>query len=219
MAKRKKSSKPLAKTSAARPGQFPQRAPAGGVRRRGVRYLLAGGALAAVLVALVVVAMQRANSGGTASGGNTPTQASGQSAASGRIPRFSLMDINGSSVTVPAGRPGVLIFTASYCTPCISQAPGLVSLKRKLGRKFDMLTFSIDPGDSNAAMRRSFGPIVGFTPGYHLAWDRSGTLATTFQITSLGTEIVYDASGRQVFRGVLSPVGEIAAALRKAGAG
>lgn len=214
MAKRRSRAKRPAETSTPRAAQSPRRA--GGGRRRSLPWLV-GGSLATVLVVLVVVAMQRADGGGSAGAANTPAQASAGSVASGGIPGFSLIDINGSSVTVPAGRPGVLVFTASYCTPCITQAPGLVSLKRKLGRKFDMLTFSIDPGDSNEAMRRAFGPVVGNTPGYHLGWDRGGTLATTFRITALGTEIVYDARGREVFRGVLSPVDEIAEALRKAG--
>lgn len=174
---------------------------------------IVGAALAAVIAIAVVVATQR--SSGEA--GSKPA-ARGSDAAAATIPRFTVVDVRGRRLTRPGGKPGLLIFTASYCKPCIAQAPGVVRLKRRLGARAEMLTVSIDPRDSATAMARAFGPIGGGTPGYEIAVDRAGTLAPAFGVTSLGTELVYDRRGRQVWRGVLSDVSEIAAALRRAGA-
>lgn len=73
---------------------------------------------------------------------------------------------------------------------------------------------SIDPGDSSSALRDAFKPAIGNARNYPLAVDQSGQLAPAFGVTATGTEIVYDRAGREVWRGVSSPVSEIGAALR-----
>jgi len=119
----------------------------------------------------------------------------------------------------PTGRkPGVLVFTASNCSPCIVQARSLLAEMRKVGSRAEILTVSIDPGDSSSALRDAFKPAIGNARNYPLAVDHSGQLAPAFGVTATGTEIVYDRAGREVWRGVSSPVSEIGAALRKAGA-
>jgi len=119
----------------------------------------------------------------------------------------------------PSGRrPGVLVFTASNCSPCIVQARSLLAEMRKVGSRAEILTVSIDPGDSSSALRDAFKPAIGNARNYPLAVDQSGQLAPAFGVTATGTEIVYDRAGREVWRGVSSPVSEIGAALRKAGA-
>lgn len=188
-------------------------------RRRVVRWSIAGAVLAG-LVALVVVATQRTPAVGTPLAQQTPGPASA-SDDGGRdaLRRFSLRDVEGRKVTRPSGRrPGVLVFTASYCTPCIAQAPSLVAEMRKFGSRAEVLTVSIDPGDSSAALRDAFKPVIGNPAGYPLAWDPTGQVGPAFGVTALGTEIVYDRAGREVWRGVSSPASEVGAALRKAGA-
>jgi len=193
--------------------------------RRALRWAIGGGVLA-VLAALVVVSTLSAPGGGTpvleqdsasqrtAGAGGDDGQSSGK-----RLRRFTLADVTGRKLTRPTGRkPGVLVFTASYCTPCIAQAPGLVAEMRKFGSRAEILTLSIDPGDSSAALRDAFKPAIGDARAYPLAWDPSGQLAPAFNVTALGTEVVYDRAGREVWRGVLSAPSEIAAALRRAGA-
>lgn len=180
-----------------------------------------GAIVVASLVALVVVATQRTSSTGTPlssqpAGGET---GDGAQASSKSARRFSLVDVDGRNVTRPTGRkPGVLVFTASYCSPCIEQAPSLVAEMRKFGSRAEILTLSIDPGDSSSALRDAFKPAIGNARDYPLAVDKSGQLAPAFGVQALGTEIVYDRAGREVWRGTLSPASEIAAALRKAGA-
>ncbi len=92
----------------------------------------------------------------------------------------------------------MLVFTASNCSPCIVQAPGLLAEMRKFGSRAEILTVSIDPGDSSSALRDAFKPAIGSARNYPLAVDRSGQLAPAFGVTATGTEIVYDRAGREV---------------------
>lgn len=207
------------RTSAERSGKGGSAAGARALSTRSrLWWVLGAGAVVVIFVVLVVVSAQRSSSQRAKASGTAVASSSAGASAAGTLPRFTMADVDGRTVTRPGGKPGLLIFTASYCTPCIEQAPGIVALKRRLGARVEILTFSIDPGDSAAAMRSAFGPIAGRTPGYVLGWDSSGRLAPAYGVSSLGTEVVYDRRGRQVWRGVLSDSSEIAAALRRAGA-
>lgn len=215
--KREQSAKAPTETTAAEPGERHG-------RRRTGRWAVSAAVLAA-LVTLVVVATQRAPAGGSplkqdaAQPNSTSATADDGHAPSKSLRRFSLADVDGRQVMRPSGRrPGVLVFTASNCPRCIVQAPSLLAEMRKFGSRAEILTVSIDPGDSSSALRDAFEPAIGNARNYPLAVDQSGQLAPTFGVTATGTEIVYDRAGREVWRGVSSPVSEIGAALRKAGA-
>lgn len=187
--------------------------------RRGPWRWGIGAVVVGSLVALVVLATQRASPTATPLGSPAANAPGADRERSSSLQRFSLADVNGRDVTRPSGRkPGVLVFTASYCTPCIAQAPSLVAELRKFGSRAEVLTVSIDPGDSSKALRDAFRPVIGSPRNYPLAWDPSGKIGPAFDVTALGTEIVYDRAGREVWRGVSSPAAEIGAALRKAGA-
>lgn len=188
--------------------------------RRGRWRWGTGAFVLASLVALVVLATQRASPTASPLASQPAANAPGADRErSSSLQRFSLADVNGREVTRPSGgKPGVLVFTASYCTPCIAQAPSLVAELRKFGSRAEVLTVSIDPGDSSKALRDAFRPVIGSPRNYPLAWDPSGKIGPAFDVTALGTEIVYDCAGREMWRGVSSPAAEIGAALRKAGA-
>lgn len=182
---------------------------------------LAIGAGAALLVTLALVAALGRGGGGAGSGASSPGASEASTGAiapatKGGLPRLSVTDVEGARVTVPGAKPGVLIFTASYCTPCIQLTPPLAEIVRTMDGRVDVLTLSVDPSDTSEAMQSAYAPVIGDTPGWRIATDPSGEAAPAFQITSLGTEIVYDEDGRQVFRGVLSDPAEIGDALRKA---
>jgi len=216
--KREQSAKAPTDTTAAEPGERHG-------RRRTGRWATSAAVLAA-LVTLVVVATQRAPAGGSpllkqdaTQQNSTSATADDTQASSKSLRRFSLADVDGRQVMRPTGRkPGVLVFTASNCSPCIVQARSLLAEMRKFGSRAEILTVSIDPGDSSSALRDAFKPAIGNARNYPLAVDQSGQLAPAFGVTATGTEIVYDRAGREVWRGVSSPVSEIGAALRKAGA-
>jgi peroxiredoxin len=128
---------------------------------------------------------------------------------------FTLTSLSGRSVSVPAGRPGVLFFSVSACSSCIPSARALSSLKSQLGERIDALMVDIDPGDSPQDLR-AWGRAVGHL-SYPLAIDATGQLALAYQVQELGTTVIYDAQGRIVSRSVDPGISALKQGLRRAG--
>lgn len=194
-----------------------ERAPAGQKtkRRRGWFAVLLTVAVLVPLVGLVALAANRP----AEPSGRSSADAEGATASTAgvqrRESRFVLTDIDGRRVTRPNGKPGAIFFVASSCTSCVAQAAALGDLKRKLGRRVEMLAVTIDPSDSPA----SFGDFraEAGNPPFPFGMDPTGVLAEEYGAYALGTTVVYDARGKRIFRGVDSSIDPIADALRKAG--
>lgn len=191
-------------------------------RRRLGRARLA--LLSAVVVLVPFLALVLLAGGRSSNVGGEPSAGEGGAGASAAAPgverrgsRFVLTDIDGRRVVRPNGKPGAIFFVASSCTSCVAQAAALGDLKRKLGARVEMLAVTIDPSDS-AASFADFRAQAG-NPPFPFGMDPNGVLAGEFEAYALGTTVVYDARGKQVFSGVDSPIGPIAEAFRKAGVG
>jgi len=73
----------------------------------------------------------------------------------------------------------------------------------------------MDPQDSPDFLRQRRDSVGD--PPYPFAIDTSGSLATQYQIQSLGTVVIYDARGRVVDRLIEPTLGELAGGFRRAG--
>jgi hypothetical protein len=174
------------------------------------RRLIAVGvvALAAVTLMLVVISAQRTTN--AAPGGADAAASSDAYAAPLR-----LTSIDGKPVSLPAGRPGMVMLSSSLCTTCFLSVRDMGKLKSRLGRRVDAAFVSVDPGDSAATLadrRDSIGD-----PPIPFAIDTSGTLAAQYQITTLGTVVIYDATGKIVERTVEPTLSDLQAAFRRVG--
>jgi hypothetical protein len=162
----------------------------------------------------VAVLLSTGRSAGPESGAPA-TGASGSDVADAVSP-VRLTSLEGARIALPAGKPGALFFSVSSCLSCVASARALGELRQRLGSGVDAVFISMDPGDPPAALaarRASIGD-----PPYPFAIDASGTLASRYRITALGTVIIYDAHGRIVERLVEPTRGELAAAFQAAGA-
>lgn len=158
--------------------------------------------LVGVAVVLVVVAMQRP----TASG---PTGGSGP-----RVEPMRLTSIDGERISLPAGRPGMVMFSTSGCTSCIPSAQDMADVVASARQPVDGLYLSMDPGDNAGALgdrRESIGD-----PPYPFAIDTSGAMAAQYEVTALGTVLVYDTTGKIVARFVDPGADELRTAVRRA---
>src|SRR5213593_2754476 len=124
-----------------------------GSRGRANAVILGGGAV--VVIALVVAAVIVLRPGATgAPAGAVGTSAAGPAvgtAVGDKAPDFRLVDLAGKAVSRDSlrGRPAVVWFTASYCTPC---QEGALALQRVLARvggndRVAVGMVYIDPGD------------------------------------------------------------------------
>ena len=199
-----------ARRATARPPQprAQARAPGGGLLTR--RRIIVVGIVAAAALALVLAAISTNRSTSAGPSGVAATQSTDTYAAPVR-----LTSIDGKQVSLPAGRPGMVMLSSSLCTTCFLTVRDMGKLKARSGERVDAAFISVDPGDSAATLgdrRDSIGD-----PPIPFAIDTSGTLASQYRITTLGTVVVYDAGGNIVQRSIEPTLSDLQAAFRRIG--
>lgn len=178
------------------------------------RWLTAAGGALVLFVGLLVLALAHSGPQKTATATAAPTISG--SASADRVPPVSLQSVDGTTVRLPAARPGALLFATAGCSSCAASAQALGKVKEGFGSKIDAAFISIDPNDPPSAVR-ALRSSVG-NPPYPFVIDSTGTLYRQYQVSALGTAIVYDAQGQIVARLIEPDSGQWEAALRKAGA-
>jgi AhpC/TSA family protein len=182
------------------------RAPEPARRRRLVG--LGIGTVVVLAVVLTIVASQRPSDAVSASVGTTEDTAAS-------FAPLRLTSLDGKQIALPAGRPGMVMFSTSMCVTCFVSARGMSEYRSHGGQRIDAAFISVDPADSAQALadrRDSMG-----RASYPFAIDTSGTLAARYQITALGTVLVYDAAGTIVARIVEPGPDDLRAAFDRAG--
>jgi cytochrome oxidase Cu insertion factor (SCO1/SenC/PrrC family) len=181
-------------------------------RERARRRRLVSVGIAAVVVltvVLTVVASRRSSDAVPASVG-TPEDGAASFAP------LRLTSLDGKQIALPAGRPGMVMFSTSMCVTCFVSARGMAEYRSHADRRVDAAFVSVDPGDSAQALAERRDSI-GHAP-FAFAIDTTGTLAARYQITVLGTVLVYDAAGKIVARIVEPGRDDLRAAFDRAGA-
>lgn len=142
--------------------------------------------------------------------------ATGDGEQGSTVAPFSARDIDGRRVRVGAGKPGALFFFAGWCGSCQVEARALGRVQDELGSRVAITAVSPDPSDSAKAIRR-FRRNSG-APSYPFVWDSAGALGKQYAVRALDTTIVFDKTGRVVFRdAAVTDVDTLLAAFRKAG--
>lgn len=112
------------------------------------------------------------------------------------VPRFTLPDLEGRSVTLPSleGRVTFVNFWGTWCPPCRDEAPALERLYQSLRDEgFEILAVSIDdPGDETkvAAFKEEFGL------SFPILLDDRKEAYRAFGASGVPETFLIDASGR-----------------------
>lgn len=177
---------------------------AGGVR--------AGLAALAVLVLLTGWAWTRR--------GGAPPQSGPLTFSAARVgdvlPSLTLTGMDGTTLSVPAGRPTVLFFMAGWCASCLPEGAALARLHDEFGARVLIAAIDVDPDDPPASLA-AFARRAG-NARYLFAHDQDGQLAGALSVHALDTTIVANGQGRIVYRDAV-PTTEagLRAALARAG--
>jgi cytochrome oxidase Cu insertion factor (SCO1/SenC/PrrC family) len=174
------------------------------------RRLLLGGVVAIAGLGLVLAAISARHDTNATRVGARAADPAGSSA-----PPVRLTSIDGRRVSLPEGRPGMVMLSSSLCTTCFLTVRDMGTLKSRLGRRVDAAFISVDPDDSAATLadrRRAVGD-----PPIPFAIDTSGTLAAQYRIATLGTVVIYDATGKIVQRSIEPNLSDLQAAFRRIG--
>jgi cytochrome c biogenesis protein CcmG, thiol:disulfide interchange protein DsbE len=123
--------------------------------------------------------------------------ASNRSASLGRrAPALPREHLSGPPATLASllssarGRPAAVVFWASWCGPCVREAPELERFARSAGRG---RMVGVDWSDALSGAR-SFVRRFGWS--FPNLRDREGTVGNQYRLTGLPTTFVVDAAGR-----------------------
>jgi peroxiredoxin len=109
---------------------------------------------------------------------------------------FTATAIDGAQVKLPAGKPVVLLFMATWCRPQL-EATALDRIERELGNKITVLGVDVDP-------KEPAGDLQAFADSIHARYsyvhDTTGALTTAYAVQAMDSTVVIDAAGRIVYR-------------------
>ncbi|NUS36529.1 MAG: TlpA family protein disulfide reductase [Pseudarthrobacter sp.] len=171
------------------------------------------GALMGALLASILLA----GCGSSTGAGAPPSAAASSSAGTGSGPAVasvSVKTLNGSSLTLPTGKPTVIYFFTASCGPCAAGVKNVASGLAKAAPGAQAVTVDLDPSEPTEVLNQ-FIASVG-NPPVTLVRD-DGTLLKHFNVDSLGTTVVLNSSGKEIFRGVDPSADVTAKALAAAG--
>jgi cytochrome c biogenesis protein CcmG/thiol:disulfide interchange protein DsbE len=103
------------------------------------------------------------------------------------MPEFTLAGFSSADIRAE-GRPVVINFFASWCVPCIEEAPTLVALARA-GVALWGIAYKDKPAATDAFLARHGNPFA------RLARDEPGNVAIEFGVTGVPETFLIDAKG------------------------
>ncbi len=117
----------------------------------------------------------------------------GRSTAPRPAPSLPATALSGTPVTVGAlrGRPAFVVFWASWCTPCASEAPAIERFARELGSRARLI--GVDWNDPSRPDARAFVRRYGWS--FPVLVDGDGLVGDNFGLRGLPTTYLLDASG------------------------
>ncbi len=178
--------------------------------RRIVVIAVSAAAVVALFGGLFAVAATRAHRARSAA----TTGAANSVAAPQSGSAFTVRTVTGAQLRVPAGKPTVLFFFTGECGSCYTGAKNLATVLASTGSRADVVAVELDPSEP-ADILNQFLAAVG-NPPFSVVRD-DGSLLRRFHVDALGTTVVVDSTGREIFRGVDPPPARILQALTAAG--
>ena len=111
-------------------------------------------------------------------------------------PDFHLIDAFGRPISLGSltrGHPGLIVFTASWCTPCIEGLQALQAFEERTHFPLQVLLVFIDPRETQGDLR-AYQERYGFPTRWYYAKD-PGTMALLYHVEYLDTKFLLAPGG------------------------
>ena len=159
------------------------------------KFITIAGVCCALPIIVIVVLAWRGNQQGLP---NTPQQEKTNNEVVGVVigkefPTFSVIDVDGKSIANQAlkGKPTIIWFTTTWCTPCQIGAKKVAELNKELDNPLNVLVFFVDPRESENDLRKWRDSYAG--PDWKLAFNNG--LAEKIGIKFLDSKYLLDKDG------------------------
>lgn len=166
-----------------------------------------------VLAALLLGAVAACGSDASSPAGTrTAPPATDTSPEADEADAIAVVDLDGEEVLVP--EPGAYTVTYFYgvgCPSCVAALEEIAVAKDSAPADTTYLAININPSDEPGLIREFFEHIGN--PGLILLRDPELAIAERYDVAALGTTLVFDPSGEEVFRGVDPNANELVSAL------
>jgi peroxiredoxin len=108
------------------------------------------------------------------------------------VPDFDLPDLLGKKVSLRSlrGRPVLVSFFATWCPPCVEEAPSLETLAERLGDKATVVVVSVD--EDLDALKKFYAQGMRFT----VVRDESRRIPTSFGTLKFPETFLIDPAGK-----------------------
>lgn len=104
-------------------------------------------------------------------------------------------DLRGTTVDLPGGRPGAVLFMATDgCPFCIDAARKLAADLEEAGPQFQLTLVSLDTEESRGDFER-FDRAAGGLDAHYALDDASASISSLFDVRRPGVAVVYDRDG------------------------
>lgn len=172
--------------------------------KKQVAFLVAALLLVAVLVGAAILYNNLVKNMPATTPASTAATASGTSKT--QAPDFTVQDADGNDVALSSlfGKPMVLNFWASWCSPCKSEMPTFNSVYQELNGEVTFVMVDLVGGRETAENGKAYVEQQGFT--FPVYFDNSQQAATAYGISSIPTTFFIDKDGMVVSyqRGAMS---------------
>ncbi|MBI3573220.1 MAG: redoxin domain-containing protein [Candidatus Kerfeldbacteria bacterium] len=146
------------------------------------------------LVVIGLIFFYRSGSTNRSSNASQPGNQRVNSGADNAFPEFSVTDIDGQTISSGTlkGKPAIIWFTTSWCTPCQIGAKKVAQLQTGLGdNKLNVLVVFVDPKEAASDLRNWRNQFAN--PDWKLAFNNG--LAESMKIQFLDSKFLLSEDG------------------------
>ncbi|MBK6494191.1 MAG: TlpA family protein disulfide reductase [Gemmatimonadetes bacterium] len=124
--------------------------------------------------------------------GAAPGMLPAQAPVGTRAPVVEVTDLDGTLVKLPAGRPALIEFWATWCEVCEQLFPRVVAAKKAYGDRVDFYGVNVTVNESKSRVKRW---VTEHAPPFRVLYDERGLAVRAYGAPATSYVVIVDAKG------------------------